>query len=344
MSRYPCLVLIVAIALLPLTGSGHSPAEAAQEMAVTAQSWLDSLTPELRKKAVIDFGDKERANWHYIPKSREGLPLAEMNDAQRKLAKALLASGLSGHGVAQVEAVVALENVLRAIENSAHRDETRYFFTVFGQPGATGTWGWRVEGHHISVNFTIVDGQKISVTPNFVGANPAEVRLPGPQSGHRALAPEEDLGRALVLSLDDARQRRAVISDHAPGDILTRADQQAKPMEPAGLGYADMSAAQQAQLKALMEIYASRLRAGLAETELKKISDSGWDRLSFVWAGGLKPGQGHYYRIQSPDFVIEYDNTQNDANHIHTVWRVFAGDFGRDLLREHYVTDHQSSK
>lgn len=344
MPLYPRLVLIAATVLIPLTGFGHSPEEAGREMAAAAQTWLDALSPELRKKAAIGFNDKERANWHYVPKSREGASLADMNDAQRKLAKALLASGLSKHGLVQAEAVIALENVLRVIEDAAYRDEAQYFFTVFGQPAPTSTWGWRVEGHHLSVNFTIVDGRKISVTPNFMGANPAEVRQAGPQLGRRALAAEEDLGRALVLSLDDAQRQRAIISDRAPSEILTRADQQAKPLEPAGLSYADMNSGQQAGLKALVETYASRLRPELAESELKKISDSGWNRLSFVWAGGLKPGQGHYYRIQSPDFLIEYDNTQNGANHIHTVWRVFAGDFGRDLLREHYAADHQTSK
>ena len=344
MAHYPRLVLIAAIALLPLASSAHSMEEAGREMATAAQSWLDALTPEQRTKAVFEFPDKERTNWHYIPKAREGLSLADMNVAQRKLAKALLASGLSEHGLLQAEAVIALENVLRVIEDSAHRDDALYFFTVFGQPGSVSAWGWRVEGHHLSVNFTVVDGNKISVTPNFMGANPAEVRASGPQQGRRALASEEDLGRALVLSLDEAQRKKAIISARAPAEILTRADQQVKPMEPAGLAYADMTSDQQEQLKVLVETYAGRLRREVAEAELKKIGDSGWNRLSFVWAGGLQPGQGHYYRIQSPDFVIEYDNTQNGANHIHTVWRVFDGDFGRDLLREHYAADHAGAK
>ena len=344
MLRYPRSVLVAVIALLPLAGFAHSSEEAGREMATAAQSWLDSLTADQLKNTVFDFPDKERMNWYYIPKSREGLSLAKMNDSQRKLARDLLASGLSEHGLLQAEAVIALENILRVIEDSAYRDDALYFFTIFGQPDPVSTWGWRIEGHHLSLNFTVVDGRRISATPNFVGANPAEVRGSGPQSGRRALAPEEDLGRALVVSLDKAQQSRAIISDKAPGDILTRSDQQAKPPENAGLNYADMNPDQQTRFKALVETYASRLRPELAEAELKKISDTGWNRLGFAWAGGLQPGQGHYYRIQSPDFVIEYDNTQNGANHIHTVWRVFSGDFGRDLLREHYAADHQSSK
>jgi hypothetical protein len=238
---------------------------------------------------------------------------------------------------------MALERVLFELEHAPHRDETLYYFTVFGEPGSNSTWGWRVEGHHLSVNFTIVDGQRIVATPNFVGANPGEVRLAGPQLGRRVLAVEEDLGRALVLSFSEAHRAKAIVSATAPGDILTRNDNVAKPQEPAGLSYTEMTAEQQAQLKAVVAFYANRLRPEVADAELKKIADTGWNRLSFAWAGSLKPGEGHYYRIQSADFVIEYDNTQNNANHVHTVWRSFNGDFGRDLLQEHYKDSHASA-
>lgn len=337
----PRLFLVVILALLPGLGRGHAMTEAGGEMADAAQAWLDSLSPEQRPAASFTIADAERENWHYVPKSRAGLPLGRMNESQRRLARALLASGLSQRGLLQAEAVIALERVLRAVEGSAHRDELLYYFTVFGEPSRTGTWGWRIEGHHLSVNFTVVDGHHISATPNFVGANPAEVRTAGPLQGGRALAAEEDLGRALVLSLDDAQRKQAVVSPRAPGDILTRAERTAKPLEPAGLGYAAMTPAQRAKFEALVELYANRLRHEVAEAELKKIGLAGWNRLAFAWAGGLQPGDGHYYRIQGPDFVIEYDNTQNGANHIHTVWRSFAGDFGRDLLQEHYQESHR---
>ncbi len=341
MPHYPRLVLLAALALCPILGFAHSTAEAVKAMAAAAQSWTGSLTADQQKTAVFAFTDKERENWHYIPRTRLGLPFKSMTEPQRKLARALLESGLSQHGLAQADMVMALERVLLEIENAAHRDDTLYFFSVFGEPSATGTWGWRMEGHHLSLNFTIVDGQRIVVTPNFVGANPGEVRVAGPQSGRRALSTEEDLGRALVLALAEPQRAQAIVSAKAPGDILTRNDNVAKPQEPAGLGYGEMPAAQQAQLQALVGVYANRLRPEVAEIELKKIADAGWSRLSFAWAGGLKPGDGHYYRIQSPDFVIEYDNTQNNANHIHTAWRVFHGDFGRDLLQEHYRDSHK---
>jgi hypothetical protein len=340
MSRYPRLALSTAIALLPVAGFCHSTDEAIREMTVAARAWTGSLTPAQHKDAVFELTAAERENWHYIPRARQGIPFKAMTEVQRRLARTLLKSGLSEHGLAQADMVIALERVLFDLEKAPHRDGTLYYFSIFGEPSGTRTWGWRVEGHHLSLNFTLVDGRRIVATPNFVGANPGEVRLAGPKQGSRALAPEEDLGRALVLSCNEAQRAKAIVADRAPGDILTRNDNAAQPQEPAGLGYAEMNADQQARLKALVAVYAHRLRPEVAEAELGKIADTGWDRLSFAWAGGLQPGQGHYYRIQSPDFIIEYDNTQNNANHVHTVWRNFGGDFGRDLLHEHYAQAH----
>lgn len=284
----------------------------------------------------------ERENWHYVPRSRKGVPLGDMTDAQRKLARQLLAAGLSQRGQLQVEAIIALENVLAGIEGSSRRDPQIYYFTVFGSPAADAAWGWRVEGHHLSINFTIA-ANRISATPLFFGADPAEVRIEHVQKGRRALAAEEDLGRALVKSLDATQRKVAIISARAPSDIFTRADRAVKPLDPAGLAFAEMTPAQQAALRQLVEVYAGRLPGPLADTELKKIATLGWGRVHFAWAGGLEPGGGHYYRIQGPAFVIEYDNTQDGANHIHTVWRNFEGDFGRDLLREHYQRGHSGS-
>jgi len=343
MLRPTPLVFVLMLFLSQAVARAHSPGEAIADMSDAAAAWLAALTPEQRSAATIELTSEERENWHYIPKSRAGLPLAQMSEPQRQLARALLASGLSQHGLLQADSVVALERVLRAIESSAHRDELLYYFTVFGKPTTDGPWGWRVEGHHLSVNMTVAGG-RISATPNFVGANPAEVRADGPQKGQRPLAAEEDLGRAFVLSLTESQRGQAIVSTTAPGDILTRNERHPKAPQPSGLSYAAMTPAQREKFKALVAVYASRLRTEIAEAELAKIAASGWDRLSFAWAGGLRPGEGHYYRIQSADFVIEYDNTQNHANHIHTVWRVFAEDFGRDLLREHYQQAHAASR
>jgi hypothetical protein len=197
----------------------------------------------------------------------------------------------------------------------------------------------RIEGHHISLNFTIVNGSLTATTPEFFGANPAEVRS-GPQQGLRVLGREEDLGRQLLNSLTADQRREAVVSQAAPDDILTTNVAKADPLSPAGLPGSRMTAAQQQILQALLEEYVARMPEDLAAERLAKVRKSGLEHVSFAWAGGGARGQRHYYRVQGPTFLIEYDNTQNDANHIHSVWRDFDGDYGRDLLREHYRSAH----
>lgn len=325
--------------LLPLVVRGHAPGE---DMAVAARAWLATLDPALRAQAAYPFADAERENWHFIPRARQGVPFKAMAPAQQEAARALLATGLSAHGVLRVETIRGLEEILRAIEGAARRDSALYYVTVFGEPAEHGTWGWRVEGHHLSINLTVIEGHAIAATPLFMGANPAEVRLPGPARGQRALAEEEDLGRALVQSLDPAQLRTALLSATAPGEIVTGSDRQATLERPAGVSYAALTPPQQAQLGDLVRLYASRLRPELADAEMRKIADRGWHTLTFAWAGGHARGEPHYYRIHGPHFVIEYDNTQNDANHVHTVWRDFTGDFGRDVLRAHYQAAHPS--
>lgn len=317
----------------------HLPAE---QMAETAQAWLDALDADQRSRAVFALRDDERENWHFVPRARKGIPLKEMSESQRKRARELIAAGLSDRAVITTDAIIALEDVLLVMENSPRRDRGLYFLTVFGTPSVDGTWGWRFEGHHLSVNFLIVDGAKFSVTPMFFGANPAEVRIDHAEKGRRALAAEEDRARALMGLLDAAQRQAAIISDRAPGDIITGNDREAKLAQPGGLAYAVMTSAQQNALRDLVALYAGRLRPELARTELQAIADRGWNAVHFAWAGGLERGQPHYYRIHGPDFVIEYDNVQNGGNHIHTTWRDFNGDFGRDLLREHHLEAHSS--
>jgi hypothetical protein len=312
-------------------------------MAAAASAWLQSLDPAQRSQAVFAVGDSERENWHFVPTARKGVKLGDMTDAQQALARQLLAAGLSQRGQLQVEAIIALENVLFAMSGSARRDARLYFFTVFGAPGSPAPWGWRVEGHHLSVNFTLAEG-RISATPLFFGSNPAEVRIEHAQKGKRVLAVEEDLGRTLVKSFDATQLRTVLIAERAPDDTITGNRRQVQPLEPSGLAYERMTPDQQAQLRALVEHYAGRLRPELATAEMRSIASRGWALVHFAWAGGLEPGVGHYYRIQGPAFLIEYDNTQDQVNHIHTTWRNFAGDFGRDLLAEHYQRAHQAAR
>lgn len=331
---------VALLGLVPLVTAAHPGHTAAGEMARAARAWLDSLNPPQRQRAVFPVEHDERENWHFIPRARQGVPLKDMTDDQRRLARELVAAGLSERGVLTTDAIIALEDVLRVMENSARRDRGLYFFTVFGEPATPATWGWRLEGHHLSVNFLISRAGTVAATPMFFGANPAEVRIEHAQKGRRALAPEEDLARALLEQLDTGQRRLAIIAESAPRDIITGNDREARLAAPTGLAYARMTPPQQARLRALVEHYAGRLRAELAQAELQRIADRGWDGVHFAWAGGTARGEPHYYRVHGPGFVIEYDNFQDGGNHIHTTWRDFTRDFGRDLLREHHLESH----
>lgn len=335
--------ILISLTLFALLGASARATDPAAEMADAATAWLQSLDVTQRAQASFPLASAERENWYYVPIERKGLPLRDMTPAQRNLARRLINTALSQRAQLQTEAIIALENVLHAMEGTARRNPELYYFTVFGAPAPLGHWGWRAEGHHLSLNFTLADG-RVAVTPLFLGANPAEVRIDHPQKRRRALAPEEDAGRHLVKLFRADQLQVVLIAAKSPADVITGNDRQVQPTTPAGLAYAAMTTEQQNQLRAILEVYTSRLRPELAAIETAKIVRQGWDQIHFAWAGGLDPGQGHYYRIQGPGFVIEYDNTQDQANHIHTTWRSFTGDFGRDLLREHYEQDHPAAK
>lgn len=312
---------------------------AADEMAAAANKFLDALTPEQRGKATFELKNDERKNWHFVPKVRKGLTLKDMTPEQRVHAHALLQSGLSAHGYQKATNIISLEAILKEIEGPDGRmvrDGELYYFSIFGKPEPKGTWGWRVEGHHYSQNFTIVKGELFSGTPSFLGTNPAEVRQ-GPRKGLRILADDEDLGRTLVKSLNAEQRKTAIFDTKAPADIITAAQPKVMPLETTGIAASKLTSEQSAHLKKLVEAYVTRLRGDLAKADLEKIEKSGWGKLYFAWAGGVEKGEPHYYRVQGPTFLIEYDNTQNNANHIHAVWRDFDNDFGEDLLRKHYA-------
>lgn len=315
--------------------------QATEDMFRAAHAFLEGLRPEQRTKATYALTNAERENWWFVPRDRNGLTLGEMTADQQKLAHDLLKSGLSQKGYAKATAIVALENILKEIGDAPNtRDPLKYYFTVFGTPDAKAPWGWRVEGHHVSLNFTIVDADHVEVTPSFFGSNPAEVRS-GAQQGLRVLADEEDQGRALVKSFTEEQRKTAVLTTPAPRDIVTSNNRRVTPLSPVGLAVAQMTPDQSKQLLALVKIYIERFRSEIGEEALAKINKAGWEKVTFVWAGGMDRGQLHYYRIQGPTFLVEFDNTQGNGNHIHSVWRDFDGDFGRDLLREHYEKEHQ---
>lgn len=333
--------LLLALALVPSlaeTGATQT-APPASTMLDAARTFVAALDPEQKSWAVLPFNSEERFHWFYTPVSRKGIPLKELNDPQRRAALALLRAGLSEKGYAKAEMIRELEEVLREVEQShgPTRNPDLYFFTFFGQPTGNGAWGWRYEGHHCSQNWTIVNGKSIGSSPQFFGANPAEVRS-GPMKGARVLSAEEDLGRSLVNSLSIAQRAEAILSSTAPADIVTTNQRKAAIKEDKGIAYSKLSQDQQGTLLALIEEYLSAQPQPEARQRLDKIRRAGFDQIRFAWMGGLKKGEGHYYRVQGSTFLIEYDNTQDNANHIHCVWRDFQGDWGEDLLSEHYRT------
>ncbi|MEM6655796.1 MAG: DUF3500 domain-containing protein [Planctomycetota bacterium] len=344
--------LLLALTLATHAAFGQRNASAhpgVDDMGIAANAWLDSLDPEQRGLATHDLLDKRREQWHYIPKPFEGrgrrlgVSLAEMRPDQRALAYGVLSSGLSHRGLLTATQIMSLERVLWELEDGApHRLADRYYLAVFGDP-ASPDWAWRFEGHHVSLSFTIAGGELVAATPRFFGANPAIV-LDGPRTGLQPLAAEQDLGRELVQSLSDEQRSAAVFSNKPPRDILTKARPRVRPLGDRGIAFSNLTATQQTALLQLIEAYAHRLRGEFAERELAAIAAAGHDTLRFAWAGGLDPRQGHYYRVQGPTFLIEYANTQNNANHVHCVWRDFDGDFGRDVLAEHYQQHHAAGE
>jgi hypothetical protein len=269
---------------------------------------------------------------------RNGLPLKTMTEPQRKAAHDLLRSGLSDRGYQTYTAIIQLENILRVIESGRlARDPEAYRFSVFGTPDSKGAWGWRVEGHHVSLHFSVVNGTAVASTPSFAGSNPAEVRE-GAEKGKRVLGLLEDTARALVTALDASQRTTAVINTTAPNEIVTTNTLDITPLSPPGIRASAMTAPQRDLLMKVIDAYAGLMTADIAADRLAKIKTAGVENVTFAWAGPLDRGQRHYYRVQGPTFLIEFDNTQNDGNHVHSIWRDFQGDFGRDLLREHIKT------
>lgn len=306
-------------------------------MAQSATALLASLNDEQRALAVFSFADAERVNWHFVPRTRQGLPLKKMSAAQRELAHALLATALSERGHATARNIISLEEVLAALENNpVRRDPENYFFSLFGTPGPE-PWGWRCEGHHLAINLTIAGSNVVVTTPHFFGANPAEVRS-GPRQGFRALGDEEDRGREFLRSLSAAQQRTAIISADAPGEVLNVPGR--NDSKPAGIAWRELDESQRQALLALVRFYVERFRPELAADAMNHLESAGREGLHFAWAGGSERGERHYYRVQTDWFVVEYDNTQDGANHVHTVWREFGREFGADVLAEHYRTAH----
>jgi hypothetical protein len=309
-------------------------------MTAAAQQFLGTLSAEQKAKATFPFDSKERTRWFFTPQqdrnrkaTRKGLPLAAMSDGQKKAALALVAAGTSKHGNTQALTIMSLEAVLHDLEKGGAmvRNPDWYFFTVFGTPAKTGRWGWRVEGHHLSLNYVIEGGKVVSATPAFFGANPATVKN-GPRKGTRTLPQAEDLARELFQSLDEGQQKVAYRKQNF-GEAKEASVRPVEVAAPEGLAAAKMTEKQRGLLRRLVEAYARRLAPEVAAEQMKQVREGGLENIHFAYAGGTNAGVPHTYRVQGPSFVIEFLNTQSDgagnpANHIHSVWRNMKGDFG----------------
>jgi hypothetical protein len=338
------LTLALTAVLVGALGVTVASQRSAAAMSTAAEKWLGSLTPDQKQRATFPFESDERLHWHYVPNEqfpRKGVQIKEMTDAQRTLAWDLLKTGVSARGYTTARSIMELENILKSVEAANPqfaRDHEAYQFSVFGTPGDKKAWGWRFEGHHVSIRFDVVNGSLTSSTPSFFGANPAEVRVDvsgAAPRGTRVLGPEEDAARALLDSLDASERPAAIVANVAPNEMLTSNKLKADPQAPIGLKAAAMTPAQREKLMALIDVYTGYMVPDLAAERMDRLKKAGPDNIAFAWCGETERGKKHYYRVQGPTFLIEYDNAQNDGNHIHSVWRDFDGDFGADLLREH---------
>ncbi len=335
-------LLAGAVVVMALGGVAYFADEQAPlgaRMADAADAFLTSLTPEQKAKCSYEFDDKERTNWIFVPMqdkekhpTRKGLRIEEMNQDQHNAVLNLLKTGTSERGFKQATSIMSLETILHEVEKNGTnvRSPGWYFLTIFGKPSRTGKWGWRIEGHHLSLNFTIVDGQVQSATPAFFGANPAEVQF-GDKKGDRVLKDVEDLARDLFNSLDDGQQKEALQPKHF-GE-LTQHQPQEKVGPAIGISAADMSEKQRGILEQLLKAYTGRMPETIGAAQWQALQDAGFKKIYFAWTGSTRTGEGHTYRIQGPTFIVQFLNIQADsqnnaANHIHSGWRALPSDFG----------------
>jgi len=330
----------------------------ARRMAEAAQRYLDSLDEARRQATQFAFEDQERYRWNYRPDGffidgstfwHEGLRLINMTPDQQQAAMALLDAGVSARTADRARQIMALESYLREQERviprwvpHVVRDPELYAFSIFCHPGGKAPWAWRAGGHHIGFHVTVIDGDLVTTTPFFLGCNPSIVRHGTRDLGLRTLPEEEDMARALLTSLAPERKQIAIVSSTSPNDILTDTYRPANPsVPPRGLSFAVMSGEERQQLVNLIRLYVGRVTDEVADNEWRRIEAAGLETITFAWMGSEEFRQGHYYAIKGPTFLIEYDNTQDDATHIHSVWRDFTNAWGEDMLAAHYAAEHR---
>jgi hypothetical protein len=317
-----------------------------QSISGVAKDFVVTLDESQKPLALFPFDSEERYNFHYFPiDDRKGLPLDKMTDKQKKLTMQLLSTCLTDNTVKKINDIIALEDILKVLENRKpddhFRDPGKYHLAIFGEPGEKNIWGWRFEGHHVSFHFSSKNNTLVAGTPGFLGSNPAIVPE-GAQKGKEILKDEKVLAVKLMNSLSEDQRKTAIIAGEVPGDIITRIDRKAMIKDPVGITYAQMNDTQKKNFMDLIELYVHRYKKAFADNMLKEIKDAGYGNLRFAWAGDMQtgPGHPHYYRIVGPTIIVEYDNTQNNANHVHTVVRDLLHDYGGDQLLEHYKSGH----
>lgn len=331
------IVLLAMGAALLTAAKKKAPDSSAPGMAEAAKTFLKSLSKEDHATATFNFGDEERVNWHFIPRERKGLALKELEGAPLVAAHKLISSGLSSAGYDQAIDVMSLEEVLFLLEGGdretrrSKRDPLKYYISVFGEPGSKGTWGWRVEGHHLSLNYTITDGKIVSSTPEFFGANPGTIQA-GPGREIRVLGPEEDLARQILKLCTPAAQKKMWLDKAAPDDL--RGGGVAQPVldgGAVGIKFSELSADQQKLLGQLLAEYLQNMPADIEASRRAEIKAAGMGDIKIAWWGSAERDERHYYRIHGPTFIVEYNNTQQSANHVHSIWRDTRGDFNISL-------------
>ncbi|WP_259016494.1 DUF3500 domain-containing protein [Emticicia fluvialis] len=335
-----CMVCVYCFAIRAQSGTNNKP------IVKAASAFLQLLDKTQLEKISYAYDSEERFNWYFVPKARNGLMLREMTDPQKAAAMNLLKATLSQQGQDKAIAIMQLEIILKELENappeSDYRSPVKYYFTIFGTPNENKPWGWRLEGHHLSLNFSSASGKLASATPLFFGSNPGIVPT-GEKKGYQILKDEANDAFELINSFSAEQIKKAIVSDIAPNDIITSNKRKIGALADEGITFAEMNDSQQKLLLRLLSVYIKNYPLGFSNELMHKIEKAGLSKLRFVWAGGRKYGEsnGHYYRIQNEVILIEYDNTQNGGNHIHTVTRDLTNDFGEDILSKHYEQEHK---
>lgn len=307
-------------------------------------AFIETLNDDQRVQTLHSLGGEAQTDWTYLPGERVGLPLRDATEDQRRLMLEIVDHAVSDTGWERIEDIRALEIYLRDVAKSipAMRDPNGYFLAVFGEPSKEGTWGLRFEGHHLSLHWVFRNGEVAAAVPQFLGSNPATIP-DGPKAGSRILGRQENFARELLASLTDDQAAAGIQDDKAPRDILTQFHSQAERLPDEGVAFADLDDAQQRLLMNVLHDALAVQTPEVARTQWDNVEAGGKDGIRFLWIGGRADGEPHYFRIQGPTFVYEYNNVQNGAKHVHTVWRDFDGDFGRDLLAEHMRAEHTTA-